>query len=303
MYSREHRKLIDKMSALGGVRRRQLLQSASVVGLAALSRPTAVLAESDDDERATRAAREEAHNICHQHRFGEFSDWSEPINLGPIVNSNVDDFHPAISNDGLSLYISSARPGGFGPNDIWVSQRDSLDDPWGPPQNLGPNINSAGDDFAPDFSPDGHLLFFSSGRPPGTRDATQIWVSYRKDPDDDFDWRPAVNLGPDINLPGVDDNAPTFFQDHKTGITSIYFNSSLRKDGPGDFDIYVSTQRPKMAHSVALRLSKSSAALIGIPAPPSAVTVWKCSSHPIVLADRAKSICGSRRARLPRTPG
>jgi hypothetical protein len=164
------------------------------------------------------------------------------MNLGSAVNSSADDFHPAISHNGLSLYISSSRPGGFGLGDIWVSQRASIDDPWEPPQNLGPNINTAGNEFAPDFSPDGHWLFFSSTRPPGTLGASQIWVSYRKDTDDDFGWEPAVNLGPDINQPGVDDNAPTFFQDHKTGVTSIYFNSHLRPGGLGDFDIYVSTQ-------------------------------------------------------------
>ena len=172
------------------------------------------------------------------------------MNLGSTVNSSADDFHPAISDNGLSLYISSTRPGGFGPTNIWVSQRDSLDDPWRPPQNLGPNINSGVDAtnslgatvFAPDFSSDGHWLFFSSTRAPGAPGFPQIWVSYREDTDDDFGWGQAVNLGPDINLPGLDDNAPTFFQDHKTGVTSIYFNSQRRKDGPGDFDIYVSTQ-------------------------------------------------------------
>ena len=51
-----------------------------------------------------------------------------------------------------------------------------------------------------------------------------------------------MKLRGDINLPGLDDNAPTFFHDHETGITSIYFNSILRTDGPGGFDIYVSTQ-------------------------------------------------------------
>src|SRR2546422_1022487 len=71
----------------------------------------------------------------------------------------------------------------------------------------------------------------------------QFWVSCRQDTNDDFGWEPAVNLGPDINLTGVDANAPTFFQDHKTDVTSIHFNSIFRTDGPGDFDIYVSTQR------------------------------------------------------------
>jgi hypothetical protein len=242
MHSRRHQKLIDWASSPGGLPRRRLLQGTGALGLAATLRPTVVFAESDD-ERVSRASQEEAHNICPEHRFGQFSDWSEPINLGPIVNSNVDDEHPAISNDGRSLYISSYRPGGLGLEDIWVSQRASLDDPWGPPQNLGPNINTDGNEFGPDFSPDGDWLFFSSTRPPGAIGAPQIWVSYRRDVDDDFGWRPAVNLGPEINLPGVDSNAPTFFQDHKTGVTSIYFNSILRRGGPGDFDIYVSRQR------------------------------------------------------------
>src|SRR5713226_1041346 len=81
-------------------------------------------------------AEEHEHNRCRQHRFGEFSDWSEPVNLGPVVNSEFNDQHPAISVDGLSLYISSDRPGGFGDMDIYVSHRASLDDDWGPPQNL-----------------------------------------------------------------------------------------------------------------------------------------------------------------------
>src|SRR3989442_13696494 len=108
-------------------------------------------------------AKEEEHNRCPQRHFSQFSDWSEPVNLGPLVNSGSDDFHPAISPNGLSLYITSGRPGGLGGSDIWVSQRARLDDPWGPPQNLGPNINSATNDIAPDFTPDGHWLLFSRG--------------------------------------------------------------------------------------------------------------------------------------------
>jgi hypothetical protein len=191
------------------------------------------------------ADEEREHNRCPQRHFGQFSDWSEPVNLGSVVNSEADDFHPAISPNGLSLYISSGRTEGLGSikslggMDIWVSQRASLDDAWGPPQNLGPNINTAANEIAPDFTPDGHHMFFSRGAGQGA----QIWVAFRKDVNDDFGWEPAVNLGPDINVPGLDDNAPTFFHDHRTGLTSIYFNSSKRMDGPGDFDIYVSTQR------------------------------------------------------------
>src|SRR2546428_1053528 len=101
-----------------------------------------------------------------------YSDWSAPVNLGPVVNSGSNEQHPAISKDGLSLYFASDRAGagGMGGLDIYVSHRESLDAPWGAPVNLGPNINSAGNDLAPTFSPDGHLLYFhSNGRGGGGR--------------------------------------------------------------------------------------------------------------------------------------
>jgi len=79
----------------------------------------------------------------------QYGPWGDPVNLGPVVNSPSNDQHPAISKDGLSLYITSDRPGGLGGSDIWVSQRASSGDPWGAPENLGPNINSAGNDVAP----------------------------------------------------------------------------------------------------------------------------------------------------------
>src|SRR6266852_9578002 len=59
-----------------------------------------------------------------------YGPWGRPVNLGPVVNSRYNDNHPAISKDGLSLYISSSppspRPGGLGGPDIWVSQRASI---------------------------------------------------------------------------------------------------------------------------------------------------------------------------------
>ena len=92
-------------------------------------------------------------------RAQKYSDWSVPINLGPIVNSTAMDRAPAISKDGLSLYFASNRVvGGFGGEDIYVSQRATRDDEWGPAMNLGPTINTADNEMVPAFSRDGHLL-------------------------------------------------------------------------------------------------------------------------------------------------
>ncbi len=182
-------------------------------------------------------AEEEHH--CHQHRFGQFSEWSEPLNLGPVVNSEFDDLHPSISNDGLSLYITSTRLGGFGAEDIWVSQRASVNDDWGPPQNLGPTINTAYNDTAPNLTRDEHWMYFHSPRP-GFCGNADLFVSYRADTDDDFSWEAPVNLGCVINTEFFE-NAPTVFEDEETGTTSMYFASLNRPGGLGDYDIYVST--------------------------------------------------------------
>lgn len=182
-----------------------------------------------------------------QCRFApEWSAWSQPVNLGKPVNSKFDDYHPAISRNGLSLYITSQRPGGFADpaiagEDIWVSQRASLEDAWETPQNLGPNINSPGKGVCcPNLSPDQHSLYFSGLRP-GAFTPYDLWVSYREDIEDDLGWEPAINLGPRVNSDPLGPCAPTYFEDEQTGITSLYF---CQNKGPiGDFDIFVSTLR------------------------------------------------------------
>ncbi len=167
-----------------------------------------------------------------------FSDWGPPVNLGPTINSKYNEQRPAISRDNLSLYFISDRPGGFGDFDIWVSHRPTVDDPWGTPQDLGPNINTAAYESAPTFSPNGHWLFFGSNRPGGCG-GFDIYASHRKDVYDDFAWEPAVNLGCQINSP-QDDDGPTLFVDKEEDATLLYFTSLNRPGNIGDWDIYVS---------------------------------------------------------------
>jgi hypothetical protein len=102
----------------------------------------------------------------------KYSDWSTPVNLGSVVNSASQDQQPAISKDGLSLYFTSNRPGGFGGFDMYVSQRASVDDAWGSPVNLGSNVNTSLNEGNPAFSRDGHAMFFQSDRPAGLAQET-----------------------------------------------------------------------------------------------------------------------------------
>jgi hypothetical protein len=93
--------------------------------------------------------------------------WGEPENLGSTVNSPSSDWGHSISPDGLALYFSSNRSGGFGDDDLWVTTRPTTSDPWRPPFNLGPVVNSSYSDYAACISSDGYTLLFSSNRTDG----------------------------------------------------------------------------------------------------------------------------------------
>ena len=100
--------------------------------------------------------------------------WGESVKLGPTINSSYDDTSACISADGLSLFFSSNRPGGFGAMDMWVTTRASASEPWGVPVNLGPEVNSSGWEFGPVISPDGFSFYFGSDRPGGSG-GDDIW--------------------------------------------------------------------------------------------------------------------------------
>ena len=104
--------------------------------------------------------------------------WGKPVNLGPPVNTSSWEGVPSISADGLTLYISSDRAGGSGQQDIWISTRETIDDPWSAPVNLGPTVNSASYEWSQSISADGLELYFSSGRPGGSGDL-DLWVTTR----------------------------------------------------------------------------------------------------------------------------
>ncbi len=70
--------------------------------------------------------------------------WTEPRNLGKIINSPLtDEMTPYMAADGVTFYFSSNRPGGLGDNDIWMTKRlDKTWQKWSEPVNLGSPINT-----------------------------------------------------------------------------------------------------------------------------------------------------------------
>jgi hypothetical protein len=165
----------------------------------------------------------------------------EPVNLGPTVNSISNDQAPSISADGLSLYFSDhpgapMPPGGYGQSDIWVTTRQTKDDPWGAPVNLGPVVNSSYQDEHPSISADGLSLYFGSTRSGGSG-SHDLWVTTRETKD--APWAIPVNLGSTVNSQ-YSEWGPTISAD---GL-SLYFSDYLspRPGGHGEWDIYVTTR-------------------------------------------------------------
>ncbi len=182
--------------------------------------------------------------------------WSEPVWLGPVVNSSARDWKPSLSPHGLSLYFHSNRPGGLGGFDIWVSRRAGPNCPWQAPVDLGSPVNTPRDDGDANFTPDGHVLFFSSDEGHGGAGAGDIFMARRVDPNDDFGWGEPVNLGPDVNT-ALHEGNPEYVAAEDGG--TLYFDRSVGAI-PSTVDIYrVGLTRDGQTRGPAVLVSELSA--------------------------------------------
>lgn len=154
--------------------------------------------------------------------------WSEPENLGPNVNSEFWESSPSLSPDKRDLYFSSNVPGGFGGADIWVCHRNEKGS-WSEPYNLGPEINTSGDEGTPFIHADNQTLYFNSNGHKGYSEQPDIFVSHKLP---DGKWSTPENLGYPVNTIG-DEGSLVVAADGKTA-----YYSSDRTDTKGGLDIY-----------------------------------------------------------------
>ena len=172
--------------------------------------------------------------------------WGTPINLGPPINTPSNDAHPSISLDGLTLFFSSDRPGGYGERDLWVTTRSATSEPWSEPVNLGPTVNSSAEDRGPSISADGLELFFQSNRSGGQGDQ-DTWVTTRTTTSDP--WSEPVNLGPGLNGPASDgvpdisaDGLMLFFRSYGEGtygLGDIWFSRRATVEDDWDMPVHL----------------------------------------------------------------
>ena len=153
--------------------------------------------------------------------------WSEPQNLGNNINSEFWESAPCFSPDKRDLYFASRMPGGVGGTDIWVSHR-LPSGRWAEPENLGPTINTKGDESCPFVHADNQTLYFTSNGHPGYG-GDDLFVSRRKP---DGSWGKPENLGYPINT--VENEGSLVIA--ADGRTTYY--ASDRADSRGALDLY-----------------------------------------------------------------
>lgn len=96
--------------------------------------------------------------------FKEDSTWSDPVNMGPVINTAAEESSPFLAADDKTIYFSSKGFSGFGNDDLFISRRsDDSWTNWSVPQNLGPDINSAEDDQFFMITPSGEYAYYSRG--------------------------------------------------------------------------------------------------------------------------------------------
>lgn len=146
---------------------------------------------------STRAGNQGGADLWIAQRASLTNHWQAPVHLGNVINRPIHDSSPVLSRDGRTLIFNSERRGGFGGFDLWSVTRTDVSDPlgWSAPVNLGAAVNSSASDCCASLSPDGLLIFFSSGRPSPGRPTglNSIWLARRESVTEQF--REAVSLG------------------------------------------------------------------------------------------------------------
>jgi peptidoglycan-associated lipoprotein len=154
--------------------------------------------------------------------------WDNVTKLELKTSDTVSVGHPCVSDDGNFLVFASDMPGGFGGKDLWYVTFDRKGG-WSAPKNMGPEVNTKGDELFPTFGKNGDLFFASNG----LQGLGGLDIFMAKKVDEQNKWENPKNMGYPINS---ENNDYALIQlDEKKG----YFTSE-RKGPNGEYgaDIY-----------------------------------------------------------------
>ncbi|MEX2596996.1 MAG: hypothetical protein WEC59_08705, partial [Salibacteraceae bacterium] len=163
-------------------------------------------------------------------------DWAEPEKLDFGIDDTTVAGHPAVIDDELIIFASDLY-GGHGGKDLWSIRYDKKSKLWGPAENLGPEINTPGDEMFPYIHENGDLYFASDGHI-GMGGLDIFKSKLKGDDPESLNWGTPENIGPPINS-SANDYAIIWEEDKNRG----YFSSD-RSGGKGGDDIYSFSMPP-----------------------------------------------------------
>lgn len=165
--------------------------------------------------------------------------WTPMKPLNTNINTEFYETHASISSDGKRLYFASNRAGGYGGQDLYISERTDGGD-WGPATNLGPTINTRYNEITPFITPDNQTLFFSS-EGHNTMGRYDLFFSQLQN----RTWSKPINLGFPLSTPDDD----IFY--HPIGDGSTGLMALFDPEGFGEMDIYqIEIFLPKYQRSI-----------------------------------------------------
>ena len=123
--------------------------------------------------------------------------WDTPVKLNLKTADSVSVGHPCASEDGKYLIFASDMDGNgaMGGRDLWYTTYNKKNDEWSAPVNMGPEINSAGDELFPSFGLNGELIYASNGLP--GMGGLDIFKAVKVG--EEYKWENPTNLGSPIN--------------------------------------------------------------------------------------------------------
>ena len=146
--------------------------------------------------------------------------WREPKSLGFPINTRAWESQPSVSFDAKTLYFSSNRPGGYGGMDIWYSNYSK--GRWSPPVNLGPEVNTPGNEESPFIAKDDLTLYFSSDGHLGMG-GNDLFITRKQT---NGKWGKPENLGYPVN---------SFKDERCLAVAADGINAYIATERPGGF--------------------------------------------------------------------